>query len=589
MYIEVIPNRTSPPAILLRESKRVDGKVVKTTLLNLSPLGLELAQQVKMLLNGGQVVMPGDPAFVDPEAEFQLLRSLPHGAVAAVLGMIEKLEIDKLIGVADKQQRKLILAMIVQRILAPGAKLAGARGLNQATADSSLAIELGLDKVDEDDLYEAMDALLPRQDKIEKALAKRHLEDGTLVMYDLTSVWMTGEQCPLAKRGHSRDGKPGTLQIEFGLLCDKEGRPVAVEVFDGNSSDPSTVASQVNKIKNRFGLTKIILVGDRGMLTEARIQEDLKPNGLDWISCLRAPAIKQLAEEKSLQMDLFDKLDLFTITSPDYPGERLVACRNQLLATKRAKVREELLASAEIKLKKAQEATSRPKRALKGVEAITRRLTRILDGSKMNKHFMLEIKADGFTFERDAESIRDEAALDGVYIIRSSVKEEVLNEAELVGSYKNLSRVERAFRTIKTVDLKVRPVYHRLEKRVRSHVFLCMLAYYVEWHMKEALADMLFIDAIDQPMRTNPVAPAEVSDAAKRKAATLKSPDGLPLHSFQTLLKDLATLNRQVISFRGKSFVKYSKPTKLQEKAFHLLGLTLPVPRTAAHENFARH
>jgi transposase len=366
--------------------------------------------------------------------------------------------------------------MIAQRILSPASKLAGARGLNAATADSSLGIELELGKVTEDDLYDAMDTLLPLQPKIEKALAKRHLQEGVLVMYDLTSVWMTGDKCPLAKRGHSRDGKPGTLQIEFGLLCDKDGRPVAVEVFEGNSSDPSTVATQIDKLKKRFGLAKVVLVGDRGMLTEARIREDLKPEKLDWISCLRAPAIKKLAEDKSLPMELFDERDLVAISSPDFPGERLVACRNPFLAARRAKVRDELLASTEAKLKTAQEATQRARRPLAGIEAITRRTTRILDGGKMGKHFKLEIKADGFTYERDADSIREEAALDGVYIIRSSVDEKTMSDAELVGSYKNLSRVERAFRSLKTVDLKVRPIHHRLENRVRAHILLSWLS-----------------------------------------------------------------------------------------------------------------
>ncbi len=574
MYLDIVPNRSSPPALLLREGKRVDGKVVKTTVLNITPLGIELAQQLAKLLKGGQVIMPGDPGFADPAEDFKLLRSLPHGAAMAVLAMIDKLGFDKLLAAADSRQRQLIKAMVAQRILNPASKLAGSRGLSPETADSSLGIELELGKVTEDDLYDAMDALLPLQPKIEKALAKRHLQDGVLVMYDLTSVWMTGDKCPLAKRGHSRDGKPGSLQIEFGLLCDKDGRPVAVEVFEGNSSDPSTVATQIDKLKKRFGLAKVVLVGDRGMLTEARIREDLKPEKLDWISCLRAPAIKKLAEDKSLPMELFDERDLVAISSPDFPGERLVACRNPFLAARRAKVRDELLASTETKLKKAQEATRRPRRPLAGIEAITRRTTRILDAGKMGKHFKLEIKADGFTYERDADSIREEAALDGVYIIRSSVDEKTMSDAELVGSYKNLSRVERAFRSLKTVDLKVRPIHHRLENRVRAHILLCMLAYYVEWHMRDLLADMLFDDPVDVPMRDNPVAPAEVSDAAKRKTSTLKSDDGLPLHSFQTLLKDLATLNRQEVCFRGKPFVKTSRPTQLQEKAFRLLGIT---------------
>jgi hypothetical protein len=577
MYIDIIPNRKSPPAILLREGKRIGGKVVKSTVANLTALGLDMARQVQLLLKGGHVVMPGDEGFAGGnENDFEVVRSLPHGAVAAVLGMIRKLGVDKLVWPKNDRTCKLLVSMIAQRILSPASKLAGSRALNPDTADSSLGVELGIDGCREDELYAAMDALLPRQHGIEKALAKRHLQDGVLVMYDLTSAWMTGTQCPLAKHGYSRDGKRGTLQIEFGLLCDKDGRPVAVEVFEGNTSDPSTVASQVAALKKRFGLSRVVLVGDRGMLTEARIQEDVKPAGLDWISCLRAPAIKKLAETKQLQPELFDETNLVSITSPDFPGERLVACRNGALANKRAQTRRELLAAAEKEMQEVTKAVLRTARPLSGVENITRRVTRILGRSKMGKHFTLNIGDKSFSYERNEQSIREEAALDGIYIIRSSVEEETMNAPQLVGAYKNLSKVERAFRSIKTVDLKVRPIHHHLEKRVRAHVFLCMLAYYVEWHMREALDDMLFADPETDTPRPDPVTKAVPSKAAKEKTTTQHAADGLPLHSFQTLLRDLATLTRMDVSFRkAPTFVKFSTPTPIQEKAANLLGVKL--------------
>ena len=577
MYIDIIPNRKSPPAILLREGKRIGNKVVKSTVANLTALGLETARQVQLLLKGGRVVMPGEEGFsVGEQDDFEVVRSLPHGAVAAVLGMIRQLGLDKLIWPKNDRTRKLLVAMVAQRILSPSSKLAGTRALNVETADNSLGVELGLNGCREDELYAAMDALLPRQSSIEKELAKRHLRDGVLVMYDLTSAWVTGTHCPLAQYGYSRDGKRGTLQIEFGLLCDKDGRPIAVEVFEGNTSDPSTVASQVTALKERFGLSRVVLVGDRGMLTETRIQEDIKPAGLDWISCLRAPAIKKLAEVKVLQPELFDDTNLVSITSPDFPGERLVACRNAALADKRAKTRQELLAAAEKNMQEVIKAVQRAARPLSSIEDITRRVTRVLDRSKMGKHFTLTIGDKSFSYERNEQSIREEAALDGIYIIRSSVEEEQMSASQLVGAYKNLSKVERAFRSIKTMDLKVRPIHHYLEERVRTHVFLCMLAYYVEWHMRDVLDDMLFADPeIDTP-RQDPVAKAIPSKPAQEKTAAKHSKDGLPLHSFQTLLRDLATLARMDVSFRqAPTFTKFSTPTPIQEKAARLLGIKL--------------
>ena len=574
MYIEAVPNRNSPPAVLLRESYREDGKVKKRTLANLSKCPPAVVEALRVLLKGGTAV-------TSLEKAMDIVRSLPHGAVAAVLGIMRQLKLDRLIDSTDSPVRRRVLAMIVERILHPGSKLATARGLTQDTARDSLADILELGPCDEDDLYEAMDWLLERQENIEKRLAKRHLKEGTLVLYDLTSVYVEGSHCPLAKYGYSRDGKRGKLQIEFGLLCDVEGRPMAVEVFDGNTADPKTVGPQIDRLRNRFGLSKVVLVGDRGMLTEARIRDDVKPAGLDWISALRKPAIRSLMEAGAIQTSLFDERDLIEIQSPDYPGERLMVCRNPLLADEQARKRESLLEATEVRLDQIVEATRRKKYRLKGQDRIALRVGKVIDKHKMSKHFELDIADDSFAYRRKDEAIEAEGALDGLYVVRTSLPEETLDAEGTVSAYKGLNRVERAFRSLKTVDLKVRPIYHYTADRVRAHVFLCMLAYYVEWHMREKLKPLLFDDEYPEQaeaLRTSVVAPAEVSPSAKDKARRKKTAGGFPTQSFRSLLDNLATLtkNRVVPRLPGaEPFEMLAQPTDLQREAFRLLRVRL--------------
>ncbi len=551
MYIETVPNRGSPPAILLRESYR-DGKTVrKRTLLNLSHWPAEHVEGLRGVLKGGVVMPPGEQPFV-------IERSLPHGHVAAVLGATRAIGLDKIIGPKATRETDpescrpvdLVLAMIVSRIIAPASKLATARALDPATAASSLGVELALGDVREDEFYAALDWLLERQGPIETALAKRHLKGGTLVLYDVSSSYVEGRCCPLAKRGYNRDGKKGKLQIVYGLLCAPDGCPVAIEVFEGNTGDPMTLADQVSKLKRRFAIDHVVLVGDRGMITQARIDEDLRPAGLDWITALRAPALKELVGGGHLQMSLFDERDMAAITSPEFPGERLIVCRNPDLARERARKREDLLAATERDLAKTVASVARKTRPLRGAAEIGIAVGAVLGRHKMAKHFELTIADDRFAFARKREQIAQEAALDGLYAVRTSLPEETLADNTAVKTYKSLAMVERAFRCLKTVDLHVRPIYHWLEDRVRAHVFLCMLAYYVEWHMRERLAPMLYDDddkAAAEALRESPVAKAQRSPAALAKSATGRAADGAPVHSFQTLLADLATLARNTV------------------------------------------
>lgn len=553
---------------LLRHSYRENGKVKHRTLANLSSLPEEAIALLRAYLRG-DAVGPLEQAFT-------IRRSLPHGHAAAVLAMLRKLGLDKLLAPRPSRQRDLVVAMIVQRVLDPRSKLGMARALDPESSASSLGELLDLGAVDEEELYDAMDWLLPRQTKIERGLAKRHLAGGSLVLYDLTSTWFTGRKCPLAHRGYSRDGKPGTPQIEFGLLCDAEGCPVAVEVFEGNVADPMTVASQVRKLRERFGLSRVVVVGDRGMLTEARVREDLAPEGLDWITTLRAPAIRELVAEGVLQPSLFDERDLAEITSAAYPRERLIVCRNPFLAEERGRKREELLAATARLLEPIAEATRRERNPLRGEAEIGLRVGRVIDRYKMAKHFTLEIAEHGFSYRRDEAQIAAEASLDGIYVVRTSVSTEQLDAGEVVTAYKSLSRVEQAFRSLKTVDLMVRPIHHRLADRVRAHVFLCMLSYYVEWHLRRAWAPLLFDDEDrTRAEGTSAVAPAERSEGAKRKASRKRTVDDLPAHSFRTLLADLATLTRnrcvQPQVAPDHELTMLSTPTPLQQRAFDLL------------------
>ena len=579
MHVDRIPNRTSSPAFLLRETYREDGKVKKRTLANITHWPGGKIEALRRLLRD-------EYAPHEPRADLKLMRSLPHGHVAAALGMLRKLGLDDLLAQDQRQGARtvaLVAALVVARLLDPASKLTTARLLNATTATSSLGTVLALGKVDEQELYDALDWLLAQQERIEAALARRHLSHGTLVLYDVSSTYFEGRTCELAKFGHNRDGKSGKLQIVFGLLCAKDGCPVAIEVFDGNVADPATLANQVKKLKERFALERVVLVGDRGMITEARIEEVLKPAGLDWITTLRAPAIRSLAEAGSLQLSLFDERDLATITSPDYPGERLVACRNPLLADERARKREDLLVATEKKLAAIAARVHRAKKPLRGKDKIALAIGRVVDKYKMAKHFDLNITDDRFTFARNTAKIDAEAALDGVYVVRTTVSEAVLDQTATVTAYKQLSTAERAFRSLKTVDIEVRPIYHRRADRVRAHVFLCMLAYYVEWHMRQKLKSILFDDhdkAAADAARPSVVAKAERSEAARRKAHNRCTDDGLPVHSLRSLLADLATVTRNVMAMDGApeaSFVLYPQLTPVQDRAFQLLALGVKV------------
>ena len=573
MYIATVPNRSSPPAILLRESYR-EGKTVKTkTLSNISHWPKEKIEGLRRVLQGATVVSPDDA--------FEIQRSLPHGHVAAVLGSLRRLGLEQLINRHPSQERSLTVTMVVARIIWPLSKLATARGITEETAFSSLGEELNVALVDENDLYLAMDWILQFQKRIEDALAKRHLTRGTLVLYDVTSVYFEGRTCPLAKLGHSRDGKKDKLQIVIGLLTNMDGCPCAIEVFPGNTGDPKTVASQIKKIRERFSLERVIFVGDRGMITEARLREDIKGvEGLDWITALRSPAIAKLLQAGAIQMSFFDEKDLAEITHPDFPGERLIVCRNPLLAEERARKREELLAATERTLAKIKTATRRSNHPLRGKDQIALRVGRDVGRYKVQKHFQIKITEANLYYKRKTEKIKAEAALDGIYVIRTSVPRDLLDSEATVVSYKRLSTVERAFRSMKTVDLKVRPIFHRTEDRVRSHVFLCMLAYYVEWHMRQMLRPILFEDddkETAENIRDSVVAAAKRSPQAEEKAASKRTEDDYPVHSFQTLLRDLATLTRNQVQAKvpgSPTFIQYSNPTRLQQRAYDLLKVS---------------
>src|SRR6202158_1675108 len=572
MYIEAVPNRNSPPAILLRESYRHQGKVRKRTLCNLSDWSPAHVEGLRGVLKGGTVIPAGQDAIT-------VTRSLPHSHVAAALGTARRIGLDRILGPDGNRCRDLVLAMLIGRILDPGSKLAAARALSPATASSSLGEALGLGEVDDDELYAALDWLLVRQPAIETILAKRHLINGTLVLYDVSSSYMEGRCCPLAKRGYSRDGKKGTLQIVYGLLCAPDGCPIAIEVFDGNTADPATLAPQVDKLKQRFQLDHVVLVGDRGMITQARITEDIKSTGLDWITALRAPAIKALLESGTLQLSLFDQRDIASITAPDFPNERLVVCRNPDLATERARKREDLLAATERDFARIQAAVARKREPLRGTAEIALAVGAVANRYKMAKHFDLDITDTRFSFTRKAAEIVAEAASDGIYVVRTSLPVEAFDDAATVRSDKSLALVERAFRCIKTVDLQVRPVYHWLADRVRAHVFLCMLAYYLEWHMRQCLATMLFDDTdkeTAEALRKSVVAQAQRSPAAVKKQTTGLTEDGLPVHSFRSLLADLATLARNTITTAitpHYPLTVLTRPTQIQQKAFDLLSI----------------
>lgn len=564
MHVAAVPSRQEGreySSVLVRQSYREGGKVKHRTLANLSKLPPAAVDAVRTVLRG-EAVGPLHQAF-------EIERALPHGHVLAVLGQLRQLKLDKLLAARPSRERELALAMIVSRVMQPDSKLATARSLSS----SSLAATLGIEGADEDELYGAMDWLLKRQPAVEAALAERHLAEGGLVLYDLTSVYLEGSKCELARRGYSRDGKRGLPQIEFGVITNAEGCPVSVEVFEGNLADPMTVEAQLDKLKERFRIARLVLVGDRGMLTSARIEALKEAVGVSWISALRSVQIATLIKDGDLQLGLFDQRHLAEISSPKFPGERLVVCRNPALAEERARKREELLQATEQELNKLVESVTAGR--LKTATAIAERVGRIVGRFKVGKHFVREVGEGTFSYRRDQAKIDAEAALDGLYVIRSNVAPETLSGQDLVRSYKLLAGVERAFRTMKSVDLQVRPVHHRLADRVRAHIFLCLLAYYVRWHLERRWASLLYRDE-QPPVPADPVAPAERSASAREKARSGHRANGGLVYSFRGLLSELATLTKNTVRLPGSevTFDKLSLPTPLQAEALRLLGLS---------------
>jgi transposase len=549
----------------LRESYREDGTVKKRTLANLSALPMEHVELIQRSLKGEKLYSAGDL--------FDVVRNIPHGHVQAVLGTIRKLGLDQMIYSRPCRERDLVVGMIAERLIYGCSKLATVRHWHT----TSLAGELGIEDADEDDLYEAMDWLLARKEKIENKLAKKHLGTGAAVFYDVTSSYYEGRCCPLARFGHSRDRKRGRPIVVYGVMTDRAGRPVSVDVYPGNTGDSTTVVDQVEKLRDRFGLEKLVLVGDRGMLTQAQIDKVRSYPGIGWVSALRAGQIRQLAEGGSLQMSLFDEHNIAEIEDPQYPGERLVVCYNPLLAEERKRKRAELLEATEKLLDKVAAQVGRRTKTPMPKEEIGIKVGRVLYRHKMGKHFRVTIQEGQFSYKRREDSICKEQELDGIYVIRTSEPARKLARDDVVRTYKNLAEVERVFRTMKSLDIRVRPIRHWNEDRVRAHIFICLLAYYVEWHMRKALRPMLFDDEQRERIRPrrDPVAPAQPSPSAEKKKSTKSTPDGLPVHSFDTLLAELATLCRNVCQRKnddGKhTFNMMTQPSAIQEKAFKLL------------------
>ena len=550
---------------LLRRSYRQDGKVKSETLANLSHLPAETIAVIRESLAGTTHVAAG--------ADWEIERSLPHGHVAAVWAMAEQVGLAKLLG-PPCAQRDLVLALVVARAVRPASKLATTRWW----AGTTLAADLGVAGASADDVYGAMDWLQDRQGAIQAALARRHLRPGGRVLFDLSSSWMEGRCCPLAARGHSRDGKAGKTQIEYGLTCDPEGRPVAVEVFAGNTGDPTAFISAAAMVRERFGLADVVMVGDRGMITTARIEALKKIGGLGWITSLRAPSIRALVETEALQLSIFDEANLAEIVHPDYPGERLVACRNPALAVERARKRDELLAATEADLADIRTAVGRDRRPLRGADKIGLRVGKIIGRHKMAKHFDVVIGDDSLTFTRNTDNITAEAALDGVYVVRASTAHNAsLGAGALVEAYKDLKFNEAGFRSLKAIDLDLRPIHHHTEPRVRAHVFICMLALYLTWHLRRAWAPLCFTDE-QPPERTDPVAPAQRSTSTMTKISGQHHDNGEAIHSYPTLLDELATLTRNTIVFAGGArLTKLALPTPLQRRAFELIGAPIPI------------
>ena len=570
MYIEIVPNRNSRPAVLLREGWREGKKVCKRTLANLTDWPAQKVDALRRVLK--------EETLVSPDEAFSIERSLPHGHVELILEAIKRIDIDTVISAKRCRERELVLAMIIERLIHPCSKLATTRLWHSTT----LAEQLEVGDADEDELYAAMDWLLARQSRIEKKLAKRHLSEGCQVLYDVSSSYYEGHTCPLARPGHSRDKKRGKPIIVYGVLTDPQGRPLAVEVYPGNTGDPTTVPDQVNTLKQRFGLDRVILVGDRGMLTQTQIDELKRHPGVGWISALRSEKVRKLFDEKHLQLSLFDQQNLAEIHSPDFPGERLMACFNPLLAEERKRKRRELLDETEQALEKiSKEVKRRTKKPLSAAEIGTK-VGKMINRFKMGKHFELSITDGQFSYARRADAIEREAELDGIYVIRTSESKQSLSTEDAVRSYKNLAQVERVFRTFKGLDIRIRPIHHRTEERVRAHIFICLLAYYVEWHLRQVLAPLLFDDetlALDRKQR-DPVAPAEPSTAAKTKKVARVTENGLPIHSFKTLMAEMGTRCRHRCRVKSDPacppIFQDTDPTPLQVRALELTRL-LPV------------
>lgn len=567
MYIETVPNRNSPPAILLRESWREGKKTKKRTIANLTNWPAELVESFRKLLQGAVAVHPKDL--------FSIERSVPHGHVKAILGMMHHLKLDDIIASKPCRERDLTLAMIAEQILHPTSKLGFTRLWNTTT----LPEELDISNADEDDLYATMDWLYQRQERIEKKLAGKHLHDDAQVLYDVTSSYYEGHTCALAQFGHNRDKKKGKQIIVYGMMTDVQGRPISVQVYKGNTGDPTTVPDQVDKLLNRFGLKRMVLVGDRGMLTQTQIEHMKEHPGIGWISCLRFDAIRELVNQGDLQLSLFDQKNLAEISSQNYPGERLIACYNPLMAEQRKRKRKELLEATEEKLDKIVREVNRRTKKIMDQATIGQKAGRVINQHKMSKHFDLQIRNGHFSYTRKEESIKREYELDGIYVVRTSEARDKLSADDAVRSYKNLSSVEQLFRTLKGVETLVRPIRHREERRVRAHIFICMLAYYVEWHMRKALAPLLFDDEqlTDNKKTRDPVAPAKPSIEAKRKKSKRKTADGLPIHSFKTLLEELGMYMRNYCSIReintesNLSINRYTELSPVQKRAFELL------------------
>jgi transposase len=567
MYIDPVPNRNSPPALLLRESRREGKKTIKRTLANITHWPPEVVEAIRRTLKGETLCSAEDLFVVDA--------SVAHGHVEAVLGTMRRLGLDTLIASKPCRERDLIVALVVERLLHPASKLATLRLWSTTT----LAEELGVQDATVGEVYQALDWLLARQERIETKLARKHLAEDALVLYDVSSSSYEGHTCPLARFGHNRDGKKDLPCIVYGVLADAEGRPVAVDVYPGNTGDPTTVPDQVKVLRERFGLSHVVLVGDRGMLTQTQIDALRTYPGLGWISALRSEDIRALMDQGALQLSLFDEQRLAEIVSPDFPGERLMACYNPLLAQDRTRTREELLAATEKALEKIAKEAARRTRTPFTDEAIGVKVGKVINRHKVGKHFQWTIAKGRFTYQRKTAAIQRESELDGIYVIRTGEPAKRLSAEDTVRSYKRLAQVERAFRCLKGIDVRIRPIFHHTEDHVRAHIFLCMLAYYVDWHMRQALAPLLFHDEELRECRTtrDPVAPAAASASVTQKKHQRLTADGLPIHSFDTLLMALSTRCRNHCHSKAgpntKDFTLTTEPSPLQRRAFELLGI----------------